>query len=102
MYNPRNKYHVHAYRQRHFQKGLCIECPRPAEPGKLKCKRCNEVHKIRSNRLNVKYIKERREKKLCTRCGHPLVKEENITCVNCGGTLSKEAHYAAHYQRFTI
>jgi hypothetical protein len=94
---------VDKYKHKHFKQGLCICCPRPAVPGKLLCKRCAEVHRKSSARSNKKYYQQRKDNRLCVRCGTPLIAGEKSVCTTCASSeLRREKSYAKGQTRFTI
>lgn len=98
----KNAQNVFNYKQRHFAKGLCLDCPRPARPGKLLCEKCAEAHNKRNKINDPKLYKYRTENRLCTRCGTPLIDSEGLLCINCSNHALREAGRAKNYRRFTV
>jgi hypothetical protein len=74
---------VGRYRERHLEQGLCVDCPEPAKPGKIRCRYHAAYHRDINNRNNQKYTRMRLENNLCSRCGTPLIEGEATRCVNC-------------------
>ncbi|KKN71473.1 hypothetical protein LCGC14_0420520 [marine sediment metagenome] len=83
-----------AYKLRHKEQGLCVNCSCLASPRYVLCASCAYKQKIpaRAHRRthreyyrNVASIyRARRESEgQCTRCGSPLIAGENKYCVNC-------------------
>ena len=85
-----------AYKKRHKEQGLCVDCNRPAIPGQIRCM----VHARYHNETFPKYyaqnrdaitsrIKRNREQYIkdgrCQMCSAPLgEQDEGMTCcVNC-------------------
>jgi len=56
------------YKQRHRELGLCVDCSRPAVPGKALC----EVHIATRKERDGRAVIYRIENGLCSLCGHPL------------------------------
>ena len=88
---PKDKEYYHE----HKEAGLCVQCSRPADSGKVRCKK----HRIHQSVRNAKYnkhnyvkkkYKDRREWRIkngfCHICGKPLddeIDSGRIGCVNC-------------------
>ena len=86
-----------AYKKRHKEQGLCVDCSKPAVLGEKKCAihhynnkiRCKENfhknHKVRMIKSRLEKQK-RRDEGRCTKCGKPLDLETDrghIQCINC-------------------
>lgn len=48
-------------------KGLCVNCPAPARPGRAHCDACGFAARL----LNRAYYEQRKADGICTRCGKP-------------------------------
>ena len=84
-----------AYKDKHKELGLCVDCSEPAYPNKTRCAR-HLINRVESSRRYYKkhkeyyqkLYKEIKEKRLreerCYACGGPLDDPERwVTCVNC-------------------
>ena len=71
------------YRQMRYQRlkaaGLCIECRKPAAPGRVMCERCAAIHRIRDKKQLKNHY---REQGLCIWCGAERV-EGKMVCPAC-------------------
>lgn len=83
-----------AYKKRHKEQGLCVDCSRLATPGETRCPVHNYNNKMRGNRQYQKnreiYLKKDRIKKQnwrdtgrCPRCGAYLDAEIDEGCKYC-------------------
>ena len=63
-------------REKRKKQGLCIDCPRPATPGHVRCSSCLKRHVQKQGLLE----KKRREQGLCIDCGRPTF-PGNIRCL---------------------
>jgi hypothetical protein len=85
-----------AYKQKHREQGLCVDCSRPVLPGQTKCIIHNEKSRARTYRHYQKNhdkvlesnrkIKQRyRDANRCPSCGAPLGEQDEDCshCVNC-------------------
>ena len=85
-----------AYKKRHKEQGLCVDCSRPAIPGQLRC----IIHARNIQYFCARWCSKNREKKnkywrnkraeykkegRCVTCGAPLGEQDEgrTHCVNC-------------------
>ncbi len=97
-----------AYKKRHNDLGLCVECSRPKDGTSVRCKK----HRIADNTRGKKWQREnseahsfhqrclyykRKDNNKCPSCGAPLDVDGDkgkTTCSNCREGLPKETVYA--------
>ena len=85
-----------AYKKRHKEQGLCVDCSRPAIPGRIRCLIHNENSRLQSYKwfqnnyakvleTNRKTKQRYRETNRCVSCGTPLGEQDEgcSHCVNC-------------------
>ena len=92
------------YKRKHKQLGLCVECSRPAIPGRTLCKihsahnseRCSKSYydNLDKRRREMKRRREQyRKDGRCIMCSAYLQEEDEgfVNCMNCrqGGTIHK-------------
>jgi hypothetical protein len=63
------------YRAWHKAQGLCVDCPRPAEPGSPRCRE----HIDKTNAIKKADKARRAENGRCYACGRPLF-DNAVTC----------------------
>lgn len=74
-----------AYRDRHYESGLCVICPQRATHGD-RCRKHWMLQKEYKRKYRVKLSKRRSESGLCLGCGGVLdVEIDDLfeTCINC-------------------
>lgn len=86
------------YKREHREQGLCLNCSRPALPGRVCCIVCNETDRVnfhkwlakpgnyeRKQEQNRKQRKLYRETNRCIHCGAPLGEQDEgrVCCMNC-------------------
>lgn len=70
------------YRRSQKERGLCVCCPQPAAPGRMKCYRHLNAHTKIRKRSRAARIANRQ----CGGCGSPLVEimdDGFVSCLNC-------------------
>ena len=74
------------YRIKHKKAGICVDCPKPAMPGKILCHACSKRHRTKGLEMDpIRRIKRSIDKR-CKRCGAPLDPDADgdfKTCINC-------------------
>ena len=92
---------VQRYKLQHKKQGLCVDCPRKALPGRIRCLKCIINHNS-YKRDPIKRQKKDRELKeyriknnLCPCCGGPFgpMDEGKKTCMNCRQHITRP-HWA--------
>lgn len=95
-----------ARRQSHRERGLCLNCCRPAVPGKARCpvcaaraRRCQEAPKhVEAHKAFIKRVRqERYEAGECMDCGRVLGQLDDARYKNCRFCRAKRA--AIQYER---
>ena len=83
------------YRARHKAQGLCLECPRPALPGKTLCgyhamkgsmqnRLYRQRHYLKIKECEIKNRQYSKDNHLCIYCGAPFKEDwETLSCPNC-------------------
>jgi len=77
------------YKQRHREKGLCVDCSKKTLPGRTRCFKHTIAHQLwkedpAKNIARSKKWKEYWEKhNLCLGCGRPRDDEKSSYCMNC-------------------
>jgi len=77
------------YKQRHREKGLCVDCSRKALPGQIRCKvhllhhRDWKEDRFKNKVRKIKFKKYWEKNNLCNHCGAPLEDTKYKTCMNC-------------------
>jgi len=93
-----------AYKQRHRELGLCVECSKPALKNRTKCKRhlANNIvfslkwraaNRKHYNKWQLEYKQKRIKDGRCRDCGRPMIEEEQPglyhTCMNCRARIRR-------------
>jgi len=76
--------YMRRYRAKHRSLGLCVSCPRQAEPGKARCSKCRS----RDNQTVIRLKLQRQQRGLCTWGG-------------CGRRAINSYHCEEHAERVT-
>jgi hypothetical protein len=82
-----------AYKQRHREQGLCLDCSEAAETNgrcakhaysqKVRQSEYDSTHRDYRNAYQMRFKIKRREAGLCPTCGGPRDDEGFIGCCNC-------------------
>ena len=82
------------YKLKHYEMGLCMNCPRKTTPGLTLCPEClykKGVYAKKYRQKNIELVLEkgrkkkqaRKDKGLCPDCGNERDNPDRITCQNC-------------------
>ena len=81
-----------AYKQKHKEQGLCVDCSRPALPGRIKC----IIHSETSRMQNYKYVHNNYAKVLETNRKQKQIYRDTNRCPSCGAPLGEQDEGRAH------